>query len=364
MLSSRCRHMQVAALLLAAALFAASPCGAESAPTAAGAVEHLKESSTDLPPAVTTEAPAVDSANSADPGAAPQIFKAVFNLIMFELEHGLHQWLNALVAFGLGLILVLNGKKVFEGLIVLSVAYVLMVMAMNAVGQLWGLDMGSNLRHFVGIEMGLIGAWGAWKGLAGMDIWAGTLIGFAFCHAIQQLLVHMGLHFLDTLTGVKWVIVLFYTILVGGFVYMFNGEAHKKLLAIIAPLGGGALMISSLSWGFTVAITHPIFGTQLLTFAKKVLPELSPVEGAWVKFLQMLCSPSAKDFGIFAGSPYNKLGDVCTIDRLCGWTFWFVLWGFGVYVQLGKKKGKKMLEAPVQAREPLHEALLEAPAEE
>jgi len=86
-----------------------------------------------------------------------------------------------------------------------------------------------------------------------------------------------------------------------------------------------------------------------------ISPDLHPVGGSWIKFLEMLFWVGSKDVGIFAGSPFNKLGEKYTVDRLAGWTLWFICWIIGVVVSLKKKKK----EAEAQAREPgLQQTLL------
>merc|ERR1712008_26490 len=61
-----------------------------------------------------------------------------------------------------------NGRRVFDLLLVSAMAYLIAIMAMNALGTMWGLGMESDLRHFVGVEVALIGAWGTWKGIKGL----------------------------------------------------------------------------------------------------------------------------------------------------------------------------------------------------
>merc|ERR1719458_1363370 len=99
---------------------------------------------------------------------------------------------------------------------------------MSSVGDMWHLEHSSKLRKLVGWEVGLVAVYGAYKGLNGMNIFAGVLLGFWFTYNLQHVLVGLGAHFLSTTEGYQWVVFLFYTLVAGGFLYLFNGEAHKK----------------------------------------------------------------------------------------------------------------------------------------
>jgi len=216
------------------------------------------------------------------------------------------------------------------------VGYGLGVLAMGSVGDMWHLEHGSHLREFVGWEVGIIAGVGAYKGLEGMNIFAGVLLGFWFTVNIQHVLVHLGASFLSTSEGQQWAVVALYTVFAGGFLYLFSGEAHNKLLALICPLIGGALVASGIAYLFTALVTIGVISKQL----EKHFPELQPNMGPWIKFLEMLSSPTTEDFGIFANSPANKFGEKWTVDRLAGWVIWFIVFLVGVKLQWKKKKPK------------------------
>jgi len=344
-------RLRVAALSLALAILAG--CAAEApSPTA---TQHIRGS----PVLLSTQADA--AADAGDTGAAADetensatvgpILKQLAEVIEAELVHGPHQGMTAAIALLLGIVLVVKGKQVFDGLIILSVGYVMGVLAMSSVGEQWNLQPGSQLRSLVGWEIGLIGCWGAYKGLEGMNIFAGVVLGLVPTYYLQHVLVHIGAHFLDTNGGNQWAVVIFYTVFAGYFVYLFNGEAHKKLLALICPAIGGLLVASAIAYLFTAMMLTDLMSKQLANIS----PDLHPVGGSWIKFLEMLFWVGSKDVGIFAGSPFNKLGEKYTVDRLAGWTLWFICWIIGVVVSLKKKKK----EAEAQAREPgLQQTLL------
>lgn len=261
------------------------------------------------------------------------MFKAIGEIIETELVEGPHQAVTALIALFLGGFLVVKGKKLWDGLIIVAVGYVLGVIAMGSVGDMWHLEHGSSLRKFVGWEVGLIAAWGAYKGLDGMNVFAGVLLGFWFTVNIQHVLVHLGAHFLSTSEGQQWAVVVLYTVFAGGFIWLFSGEAHNKLLALICPLIGGALVASAIAYLFTALVQIGAISKQL----EKSCPELQPNMGPYIKFLEMLSSPTTEDFGIFANSPANKFGEKWTVDRLAGWVIWFIFFLVGVKLQWKKK---------------------------
>jgi len=343
-------QLRVAALSLSLVVLAV---GAAETPMPA-ASQHMRGS----PILFTTlDAAAPDEAGTATNSTTevPKIFQAVARIIKTELVDGPHQVMTAVLALIGGIVLVVDGKKVFDGFLCLALGYVLGVLVMSSVGDMWHLEHNSLLRKLVGWEIGLIGAWAAYKGLDGMNIFAGLLLGFWFTYNIQHVLVHLGAHFLCTTGGNQWLVVLMYTLFSGGFLYMFNGEAHKKLLALICPLIGGILVASATAYLFTSLVMT----TFISTYLHKMSPDLHPVGGAWVEFFEMLTWPENKDVGIFANSPFNKFGKKWNLDRLAGWTIWFICWVCGVVLQL-RKKTKKLDTYVAAAREPgLQQALLE-----
>jgi len=291
----------------------------------------------------------------------PHIFKAVASVIENELVKGEHQLFTAFIALLGGLGFVIYGKELFDLLICVLVGYVLGVLVMGSVGDLWSLDHDSSLRKLVGWEAGIIGCVGAYKGKDGMNIFAGVTLGFWFTYYIQHVLVHLGCHFLSTDDEVvwhHWAVVIFYTVFAGGFLWMFNGEGHVKLLALITPFIGGILTASAIAFFFT---SFAMWGPVSKPLLKKC-PDLHPVGGAWVKFLVMLSSPETKDFGIFAGSPLNTFGEKWTIDRLAGYFLWFIFWVVGVIVQWKKAKTEKPPPASMRElwlQQPLMEPAVE-----
>jgi len=279
------------------------------------------------------------------------IVEEIKSVMWDELDHSPRQWLNAIVATVLGVILVFNGKRVFEGLICVAVGLVAMFMAMNEITNLWGLGYDSFVRHLVGFEALLFAAFGAWKGMAGMHVFVGALLGFLVAMVLQSMLVHVGAGFMEAEHGSKWVLIIFYTLFVLIFVALLTTERHLRPLAVLSPALGGALVSSGLSYG---VMALAIDGK--LDFMKRVLPDLEPVNGTWIEFLNMLWAPhTAKDVGFFAGSKYNTMGPTFTLDRICGWSLWFILWVVGMIVQL--RSWKKGRTAPARARE-LDEQLL------
>mmetsp|Transcript_22562 Transcript_22562/g.65013 ORF Transcript_22562/g.65013 Transcript_22562/m.65013 type:complete len:344 (+) Transcript_22562:71-1102(+) len=280
------------------------------------------------------------------------IIEEIQSVFYDELQNSPRQWLNALVAVAFGITLVIDGKRFFEGFICAGVGIVVMFMAMNVVTNLWDLGYYSVIRHVVGVEVGLMGAYSAWKGIAGMNVFVGALLGFLLAMSLQGLLVHVGAGFMDSETGNKWVLICFYTVFVLILVAVLNTERHLRLLAILSPALGGAFVSSGVSYGVaSLALAGH------LDFLKAVIPDLHPVSGTWVEFLMLLkpWTSQIKDVGVFAGSKYNTMGAMCTLDRICGWIFWFILWVVGMLVQLRSWKRKTQ---PARARE-LEQQLLQ-----
>mmetsp|Transcript_53881 Transcript_53881/g.157174 ORF Transcript_53881/g.157174 Transcript_53881/m.157174 type:complete len:376 (+) Transcript_53881:27-1154(+) len=285
-----------------------------------------REDSTTVPEDDTTTPP---------PTAAPQanenvlsIFQEILDFFYQEVYNSPRQYLVALAAFVLGLILFINGKRFYEGLLVVGVAAVVLVMAMNFVASLWALKLHSPIPITVGIEVALVSAYSAWRGIEGLNIAIGVSFGFFLSFRLQQALVMIGLTSLDATKGSHWGVVVFYTVFVLLLILVFRKEGHLRALAFLSPVLGGLLMTSALSWGITFVAVRG-YAKEM----KSSMPELSPVEAPWVAFLRLLFELHSKDVGIFADSPYNIEGSLYTTDRLVGWVFWLLFTIIGWLLQ-------------------------------
>jgi len=172
------------------------------------------------------------------------------------------------------------------------------------------------------------------EGHQGFDVYAFTFFGFIIARTTQHFWVHIGLHFMDTINGNKWVVWAYYTIVVVVFLYLSAGKAHKLFMAIVTPVMGALLVVSAVAFGITEYCVYPVHGIHIFGFLEKIWPDVTPVPGAWVNFLQTICSQNTKDCGIFAGSTYGPANPMWSLDRIIGWIFCLLLWCVGVAVQL------------------------------
>lgn len=206
-------------------------------------------------------------------------------------------------------------------------------MVMDSISATWGLEHESPLRCFVGFEAAIVGAWATWQGIKGFDVYTFAFLGFVVARTSQTWWVHMGLMSLDTQHGIKSLILSYYTIVVVIFLYLAEGRAHKLFVVLVTPVMGALLVVSAVAFGITEYCVTPVFGIHLFGFLEKVWPKVTPVTGAWVRFLLTITSQTAKDYGIFAGNTYGPSNPAFSLDRIVGWVFCFLLWGVGAGVQ-------------------------------
>lgn len=262
-----------------------------------------------------------------------------------RVEHG--QKINALVAFIFGILLLFSGEFVFTWLVVAAIYILAMIMGFIAVDDIWGLDNQNNISRFVGFEAGACSAYAAYRGIDGVKLAVGALLGALVAHQTQATWLMMGYTIFHTN---KWLVVTWYSVFILGLMLVVRGKKYQKLLALASPLLGGALVSSALSWLTAVMAQH-----GWMTWLHKVLPGVQPaVGGAWIDFFLLLCSPAAKDVGVFAGSPYKitLFKKDYGMDKICGCTLWFVIFLVGSIFQYkavarNTKKAKKEDKPPV-----------------
>merc|ERR1740139_556132 len=158
------------------------------------------------------------------------------------------QWLNAKIAFIFGAVLLINGEFCFQWLCVGGAFVLAMLVALNEVTAVWGLDYESNLRHFVGFEVGAVCAYMAWRGITGVKLIVGAVLGFYFAHSFQNLFLHLGYSNFETN---KWLVVLLYSFFAVGAMALIGQKKHGKVLAWVCPFLGGALVSSAVFWMIT-----------------------------------------------------------------------------------------------------------------
>jgi len=266
------------------------------------------------------------------PKSPPAILESIAHAIYFELTNTPYQCANALLAFVFGLVLVVDGEFSFRWLLVCATFLVVAIMAMNHVTAVWGISYSSTIRQVVGLEAGLVGGYAALRGIDGVQIVVGAILGAALAHQTLAFLAAHGFHSLITS---RWCMVVYFSVFVLGFVFLFSKKLHMRSLAMISSAIGGALCSSAIAF----------FCTELavkgyMPFLQH-LPTVQPVGGTWIQFLRFLWScQHIDDVGIFAGSKYNLEFKEQTwrTDRLADCTLWLIFFLVGTRVQLRRLK--------------------------
>merc|ERR1711920_1050003 len=103
--------------------------------------------------------------------------------------------------------------------------------------------------------------------------------------------------------GHKWIITLWYSFFALLTMRIYCQRRHVGMLAVVAPLIGGALVSSALSWMATYAALH---GGMDWLRTNNIVPLLQPAEnGSWIEFLLLLLVPDTKDVGVFANTQFT-----------------------------------------------------------
>jgi len=273
----------------------------------------------DVPEADTTVLPPDAEANS------PQsIAVRIMQVINAQLHQEKYQWVNPLLAFVFGGIMVVNGEACFKWLLAASMFICVGVLTASDLGKLW--PQGDDfpvIRNIVAVEAGLIAGFATLRGIHGVVVVLGAIIGACIAYSVESTLTaSQDEHFLHT----AWWPLFLYTLSVAVSVWFFQRKLCKTL-AVVSALTGSALVVSAGLW----------LVTELVARKKLYLGSLvTPVTGAWVDFLRFLINSSVEDRGIFAKSQFDftVFGAHFSLDRILGFGLWLVVFVAGLQIQL------------------------------
>lgn len=266
----------------------------------------------------------------ADTQSVSSVLASIWDAIKAQL-HGPKQWPNALVATVFGMLLLADGMLVFKWVVLGAVFILAAILARNELVALWGLGGAEShrIRTFVGLEAGACAAFAAHQGLRGVMAALGLMLGAFIGYGLENSVM---LHFQPDFPKNQWAVVVWYSIFIIGTAALVFKNKHDRVLAIITPILGGALVSSAACWGMT---SLAVKGKLPVVYT--MFPSLQEGQGggAWLDFLELLLFKVAPDVGIFAGSDYNPavFGKKWRLDRICGVFLWAILALVGAKVQ-------------------------------
>lgn len=283
--------------------------------------------------------PAMDSLQLASEQEEPSILKTIADALRHQLHVQKYQWCNALGAFVLGMVLVIDGEFVFKWVVMLTIGLISMLLALNEVTVALGPAYQHTVRRIIGLEVFAVSTFAAYKGIDGVMIMIAALFGLSVAHFglsvahRAETILQVGHLSGQPLACLKTV---WYTMIVVGFMFVAHQKKYKQLLAFIAPALGGILVSSAVSWLFTLLAVN-----GCMTW----LEPHPPVPGAWVDFLSLLMHSTSMDVGVFANAKFENFQGRFCLDRVCGWTFWFILFAVGTIYQRRTLKKFKIEQA-------------------
>jgi len=298
-------------------------------------VETAVEFIHDVPDSMTTKVPWNEKLES------PQsIVTRIMQVIDKQLHNEKYQWVNPLLAFVFGGIMVVNGEACFKYLLAAAMFICVFVLTAADLGKVWPQGDDPIIRNIVSVEAGLIAGYATCRGIHGVVVVLGAMIGGCIAFSVQSTLkTSGGDHGIETSS---WLLFL-YTLSVTVSVWFFQ-QKMCKLLAVVSALAGSALVVSAGLWVVTELVAHKKLNLVGVT---------SPRTGAWVDFLKYLVNSSVEDKGLFANADtdFNILGAHFSLDRMLGFGLWLVVFIGGLQIQLqfmgctGGAKKAKVVEA-------------------
>jgi len=278
------------------------------------------------------------------------------------------------VAVGLvfGLVMVANGEFVFRWCVVVAMGLLGAILSLNEFST-----FEPNIRHAIAIEVGLVCAYAAWKGIDGVMLVAFGLMGTFAAFKLEDFFALLE----QSIGPNPWHIVIWYSLFTLLGMLIITRRKHVQVLALISPLLGAPLVSASLSWMLTTAVVY--WQTQAIESREQVLKKqeeqpyqtfttspptlmtrLQPEQGTWINFLLLLLDSNQKDVGIFAHTQFQSPllfwmhGRWCC-DRVIGIFFALIIFLVGFSMQRRAFHKKQVSARESSVNEPgLNEALL------
>ncbi|CAE8659381.1 unnamed protein product [Polarella glacialis] len=246
---------------------------ANEAALGVSAAHSPREASAKDVAAINLDEAALPETSTPMPSSPPAILQSIANALTYELNNTPYQWAIALLAAIFGFVMVFDGDLCFKWILVSGVFIVTYILAMNQVSAIWDLSYNSPLRQVVGLEAGAVAAYCAFRGIEGVQIVVGVILGMAVAHQSLLLLVAQGAGVLVT---DKRATVAYFSVFVLGMVMVFRSKGLTKVLAVLSPAVGGALIVSALAFAVT-----ELWVQGLLSSVESALPGLTPQSGTW-----------------------------------------------------------------------------------
>merc|ERR1712194_207501 len=130
------------------------------------------------------------SLNAATKGTSTvhEILQEIADVLNEQLHVREGQWINAVAAFVVGLLVLIDGDSIFKMLLVLAIFAVSAIFAAKEIIIIWSLPGGwkNDLVQMVSLEVGAIMAYVAYKGIDGIMMGIAICFGLFVASGIQQ----------------------------------------------------------------------------------------------------------------------------------------------------------------------------------
>jgi len=249
------------------------------------------------------------------------ILQTIADAIRRQLRAEENQWVNAVLAFVVGLVMVFDGEFVFKWLVVGFTFVISLLIALNDVSILWGLGAGDPLRMVIGVEAGAAMAFAAYKGIDGMMMVIAFFFGGFVAFGLQNSLAAF-----INVSDNEALIVGLYSVIVAGTMTLVYFKKHARMLIMVSSIAGGLFVSTALSYFIALASVH-----GLMHWFNHLFPSLQPAHlGCWVDYVALLLHGGRKDVGVLIGEDVHGI----PADRIAGCTLWLLVSFFGIYFQV------------------------------
>lgn len=280
---------------------------------------------------------------------ATDILGAIETSLTIELKNKDTQGFNTAVATTIGLVMVLFGEFVLKYVVVGFVSVFVFVLSQNVMTAKYS-SFPPYAQIGFSFEVAAFAGAVSWLGYEGVQLWIGALVG-------NWLFIYVSQGFPPSVASTWQFFVIGNNVCILGGIFVFWwGKFHKRAMACISSVMGGAFLASGIVAAVVMAAQH--FSDEI----NKKFPSLGlhGEQTYWIEIFWMIVGDqnTPKDVGIFQNVKVVVVGSapIC-VDAWIGRAIWFLATAAGIWIQRRREK-TRVAAASVSGREAMQEPLL------
>lgn len=250
---------------------------------------------------------------------------------------------DVIAAFALlfGLAALLDGRKFFQVLVLVSVVATIACFVLCQLRTEWSGKIARIMKYVAALEGGLFVGYAAKKGWEGTQLCLGLVVGCYMFHNIQALskmvpYANLAVH------HSAWIIIVGTLSVAVGCWMLHEKGGGGRVLGLFAPLFGSSLVVATMGYLVMLGCTIPSFPIAHMLHVTVTRPDVPSIFEFWAMTANPMHSQAVGVFH-FAGQHLVLGAHSFEIDRLLSVFFCLVIFFFGARYQIRADKRERQV---------------------